>query len=227
MKDQEFNELKLRASICPGVETDWAPPECLHWIALHDCANELRSSVGKTLAALQEVDADKNLSVEGKRLKREKLVTQTLDALKEPASLQKARDAVAAQMKRWQDKITAHVKPAADQAEAVLHSQVREKISHLKEGRLAFLQKHGADPVVASALLEAPPFLCNLSEPELALLRSEVEKKYLTPEIIEAKTQVGKALEETERSLRAAQVMIRKSAGPIIASVSGLPARVA
>ena len=159
MDDKDFNALRLRAAICPGMETKWDKPETSHWISLHRCGHEMRDRVSKGLAELEAVDRDKNLSAEGKRLKKEKLAAHTLDALKEPASLSKAREAVAAQMQRWADKVSANVKPAADQAEAVLHAQIREKVANLKEGRLGFLQKHCADPTVASALLEAPAFL--------------------------------------------------------------------
>ena len=173
----------------------------------------MRDRVSKDLPALEAVDRDKSSSAEGKRLKKEKLAARRSTHSKSPPSLSKAREAVAAQMQRWADKVSANVKPAADQAEAVLHAQIREKVANLKEGRLGFLQKHCADPTVASALLEAPAFLSNLSESELALLRSEVEKKYLSPEITESKAKVNDALLECERSLRAGMNMIRQGAG--------------
>lgn len=213
MDDHEWNATRIRASICPSMETRWEKPETSHWIALHKCGNELRGSVGKTLAAIEAVDRDKGLSSEGKRERKRGIGTKALDELEQPGSVLKAREAVAAQMKRWAEKVAVHVKPAQDHAEAVLHAQIREKVGNLKEGRLTFLQKHASDPTVASALLEAPPFLSNLSEAELAQLRIEVEKKYLSPEIVEAKGKVTNALLETERSLRAGQAMIRNSAG--------------
>ena len=95
-----------------------------------------------------------------------------------------------------------------------MHAQIRAKIADMKENRFGFLQKHAAaDPQIAAALLSAPPFLSGLSESELALLRTEVEKKYLGPEVSEAKGKVADALLEAERSLRAGQAMIRNSAG--------------
>ena len=212
MDDDEYNSLRLRAAICPGMETEWAPPETMHWIALHRCGNELRDRVSKALVAIAAVSRDKSLSVEGKRLAKEKLATQTLNELETGTSLVKAREAVEAQMKKWSDKIAANVKPAADHVEALLHAQIREKVAGLDKDRFAFLQKHGTEPTVASALLEAPAFLSNLSEAELTLLRTEVEKKFLSAEIIEAKAKVGRALLDTERGVRAGQAMIRQSA---------------
>ena len=35
MDDQEYNALRIRASICPGLETEWPPTETSHGIALH------------------------------------------------------------------------------------------------------------------------------------------------------------------------------------------------
>jgi hypothetical protein len=75
---------------------------------------------------------------------------------------------------------------------------------------LGFLKQHATE--IGSALLEAPPFLSNLSDAEVALLRTEIEKQHLSPQIIEAKAKVERALQETERSLRAGQAMIRKAA---------------
>ena len=40
-----------------------------------------------------------------------------------------------------------------------------ERRSPTEGNRLAFLQKHAADPLIAAALLSAPPFLSGLSEP--------------------------------------------------------------
>jgi hypothetical protein len=38
MKDKDFEALQLRASLCPGLETDWDAPETMHWIALRKAA---------------------------------------------------------------------------------------------------------------------------------------------------------------------------------------------
>ena len=214
MDDNEYNAMRIRASICPGLETKWPPAETSHGIALHKCGNEMRAHVSKTLAAIDAVEADKGFSSEGKRDKKRDIGTKALNEMETGTSLVKAREAVMAQMKKWAEKVAVHVKPAADHAEAIMHAQIRAKIADMKENRFAFLQKHAAaDPQIAAALLSAPPFLSGLSESELALLRNEVEKKYLGPEVSEAKGQVADALLEAERSLRAGQAMIRNSAG--------------
>jgi hypothetical protein len=71
--------------------------------------------------------------------------------------------------------------------------------------RMALLQRHGGDPAVASAILLAPSFLSGLSDAELGLVRSKIEAKALSPEIIAAKAGVAKALAEVERAWRLAK----------------------
>ena len=62
MDDNEYNSLELKASIC-GWQSNWDPPEAAtHWIAIHKCANEMRDHVGKTVVAIEAVNADKSLS---------------------------------------------------------------------------------------------------------------------------------------------------------------------
>ena len=211
MDDSEFDALRLRSSICPNLER-W-PTDTTHWAALVRAGGEMRAIVSKGLKEIAAVDANKQLSAEGKRTKKHEIARQALNQLQEPGSLLRARSTVMDQMQRWAAKVSTNIKPAEDHATAVLHAQCREKIASLKEGRIAFLQKHGTDPTVASALLEAPPFLSGLSEGELAMVRDAVEKKFLSPEIVEAKGKVADALLETERSLRAGQAMIRQHAG--------------
>ncbi len=208
MDEKEFDALSIRAAICPGLETSWPKPETTHGLALHRAGNELRDRVSKTQAAIAAVNADKALSPEGKQAAKEKLATQALDELAKAASISKARELAAKQLQRWADKIAAAIRPPEDHTEAVLHAQVREKVAGLKENKLAFLQKNAADPVVAAALLSAPPFLSGLSETELALLRIECEKKFLGPEIVEAKASVEKALADLQRGERAAKAKI-------------------
>ena len=210
MDDNEYRAMRIRASICPNLER-W-PTDTTHWLALVRAGGEMRKLVDKTQAAIEAVDADKSLSPEGKREKKREIGTKALNEMETGTSVVRARESVV-QMRNWADKIAAHVKPPADHVEAVLFAQVRAKVADMKEGRVAFLKQHADDPVVASSLLTAPPFLSGLSEGELAMVRDVVERKFLSPEIVEAKGKVGEALLETERSLRAAQAMIKKSSG--------------
>lgn len=54
------------------------------------------------------------------------------------------------------------------------------------------------DPVIASALLTAPPFLSDLADAELAMVWHKVEQ-HASPEIIEARAATARALKEDEQ----------------------------
>jgi hypothetical protein len=77
---------------------------------------------------------------------------------------------------------------------------------------MGFLQKHAADPVVASAILTAPSFLSGLNEAELALVKHKVEQ-HVAPEIAEAKAATLKAMKEAEQGWRKAIDKIAERAG--------------
>ena len=114
-------------------------------------------------------------------------------------------------MRRWADKIAANVKPPADHVEVRSSRRIRQ--DRRPEGEpIGFLQAAADDPVVAAACSQHRRS-CPFTEPELTLLRNEVEKKYLSAEVIEAKGQVATALVEVERGLRSAQATIRQHAG--------------
>ena len=82
-------------------------------------------------------------------------------------------------MKMWAAKVAENVKRASDVHEAGIHAQIREKLARMKDmkERMAFLEQHGADPTLASAVLSAPAFLSDLTEGELTFVRSKVEQR--------------------------------------------------
>ena len=55
-------------------------------------------------------------------------------------------------MERWSEKVGLVVKPASNIAEATIHAQIRDRLAALKSGRINFLEKNAADPVIASAI---------------------------------------------------------------------------
>ena len=80
-----------------------------------------------------------------------------------------------------------------------------------KEDRLVFLQKHGSDPLVASALLCAPSFLSDLTDAEAAMVRTKVEKSVIPAEVAEARVATEKALRSAERGwARAIEVIAQR-----------------
>ena len=77
---------------------------------------------------------------------------------------------------------------------------------------MGFLEKNATDPVVAAALLTAPPFLSGLSDAELALVKHKVEQ-HVSPEIAEARDATLKAMKEAEAGWQRAIDKIAERAG--------------
>ena len=104
------------------------------------------------------------------------------------------------------------VKPPSNIAEATVHAQIRDRLAAMKDGRMGFLEKNATDPVVAAALLTAPPFLSGLSDAELALVKHKVEQ-HVSPEIAEARDATLKAMKEAEAGWQRAIDKIAERAG--------------
>ena len=215
MKDQAWRELQLRASICPGAETAWDPPEtATHWKAMHDCKDELRGLISQARAAIGSVHNDKTLSAVGQREKRQQIVERAVSVLQQSTALSKAAEAYENQMAKWHRKIADVLKPAKTEAEVGLHAEIRKHVASLKgQERMRFLEKHGSDIAVASALFEAPAFLSGVNDAELALVRHKIEQAHLPPEIAEAKAKTSRAWEELERAARLAPSLVLQFAG--------------
>jgi hypothetical protein len=201
MDDKDFAELQLRATIVPQ-QARWPEPKYTHWQKLHAVPDEARQRVAKAYAAMDAVDKDQNLSVEGKKHARAKVVEQALAELKRSTTLEKARAAVARQQQIWADKfgLDEIIRPADDIGMATIHAQVRERVSSMRpEERLGFLQKNAGDAMVAAAILSAPAFLSGLSDSEMLFVKHSIEKRIIPAEIAEARVAVAKALADAEQ----------------------------
>ena len=64
MKDTEFLELELKATIVPQ-QARW-PNDVLHWQKLHEVVDEARNRVAQAWAAMDDIERDRDLSAEGK-----------------------------------------------------------------------------------------------------------------------------------------------------------------
>jgi hypothetical protein len=225
MEDKEFSSLKLQLAIAPG-QARWRPPDFTHWQKLHEVPTEARARATKALAAMSEVDANSDLTAEGKAKERAKIAEKAIADAKASKALDNARDAVERQQHLWAEKfgLDQVIKPAEDLHTTSLHAQIREHISGMKEGRLPFLQKHAADPLVASSVLTAPAFLSGLSDAEVALVRHQVERALMPEEIAEAKADAEKALAEAEHGWQRHVEIIAERAG---LAVDKKPANVA
>lgn len=81
--------------------------------------------------------------------------------------------------------------------EVAVHDAIRRHVAAINGSKISWIEKHGGDVTVLSALLTAPAFLSGLTEIELATLKSKAES-HLDPKVVEARTQTTKALKEVE-----------------------------
>jgi hypothetical protein len=213
MDDKAFNELKLRASIIP-TQPEWPKPEVIHWMRLHECADKARDLVKLAHAAMDAVDANPDLSPQGKARQSRKVGAEAILALQNANDLERARKAVAHQMQQWQAKIGLALKPPADAPEAILHWEIRDRFVALRDERerMSFLERFAGDAQIASALLTGPAGLTNLSDAERAMLKVKLES-HTPSEIIAARDATAKALQEVEAGWKRAQDVIGQRAG--------------
>ena len=197
MDNEQFDDLRLKILVVPGQST-W-PIGYVHWDRLHGCADLMRDAVGKAWREIDQVERDPDLSTEGQKRKAQKIALQAIADLEADKSLLTTRDACDQIMAKWRGMAGAVLKAPTNIHEATIHAQIRDRVAQMKTGRLGFIEKHGDDPVVASALLLAPSFLSNLSPTEVTAVRAKVETR-VDPKIREAQEQVMRALREVEDS---------------------------
>jgi hypothetical protein len=207
MDEQEFSELAIAAAIAPG-QVDW-PNDTVHWQRLNECVVAARAAIRKVRTQTAKIDADKGLSLAGKAEARIRIASQALAEIETSKAMTRARESVDYVQKKWAAQIGTVIKPAADVAEAAMHSQTRSMLLGMKpEQRMTWLSKHAGDPTIASAILTAPQALSGLNDHEWALVRGKAEHLALSAEQREAKAAVEAALPQAERGWTAAQRML-------------------
>ena len=161
---------------------------------------------------MDEIDRNSDLSAEGKERRGRQAAAQAIAEFEGSKTLARAREAVTYVMDQWNAKVGLVVKPPSNIAEATVHAQIRDRLAAMKDGRMAFLEKNATDPVMAAALLTAPPFLSGLSDAELALVKHKVEQ-HVSPEIAEARDATLRALKEAQVGWQRAIDKIGETAG--------------
>ena len=184
-----FQSLKLKALICPE-QARWPSPDVqlalkgivwtakgLHWEKLHASADEARDRVAKAWAEMDEIDRDRDLSFEGKVRRKRRLAAEGIADFEKSRALAEAKKVSERQLAKWNEQSGLTIKPAANIHEAAVYSKIWDKFDALKgASRMAWLQKHGDDPIVASALLTAPACVSGMSDTEIAFLRKKIEQ---------------------------------------------------
>jgi hypothetical protein len=210
MKDSEYLELQLKTTITPQ-QARWPEPRYVHWQLLHVAADTARSIVAEVLEKIAEIDKDPDLSPAGKARQRAKAAAEAIASLENDKALNHAREAVEKVMMMWSEKTGAIIKKPVDMHQVSLHQEIRHHVASSKN-KLSFIEQHGSDATVLSALLTAPAFLSGLSEVELAAVKAKAES-HLEPKIVEAKVATLKALKEAEAGWRRAVDLITERAG--------------
>jgi hypothetical protein len=210
MNDTEFSELELKATIVPQ-QVKWRD-DLLHWQRLHEVVDEARRRVGDAYKSMAEINRNPDLSSEGKDRQRRKVAARAISDFEASKTLQRAQETVARVMEQWEGKVGLMVKPASNIAEATVQAQIRDRIAAMKGSRMDFLLKSAGDPIVASAVLTAPPFLSGLSDVEVTALKQKVER-YASPEIAEARDATVKAMSEADHGWQRAMDLIGERAG--------------
>src|SRR4026207_560744 len=105
--------------------------------ALHDCVDDARNRVLRTVGSRAAVDDDKTLSPVGKAEKKREIAEAAIADHAKSKSLDKARASVADQVKRWDEKLAL---PPGDPA---INAEIRRHIAQLKpEARMPFVSAH-------------------------------------------------------------------------------------
>jgi hypothetical protein len=145
---------------------------------------------------------------------RKKVAEKALAAFADSTTLARAQDSVASVTEKWEAKVAGGIKRASDAHEAAVYAKVWDRFGALQApARMAWLEKHAADPVIASALLTVPSVLCGLTDPELAMVRKKIEAAVLPREVVEAKVAVRKAMREVETGWERATAKIAARGG--------------
>lgn len=226
MNDVEFTELQLRAEIVPQ-QARWPEPNTeaslvgdrptlrgLHWEKLHACADEARQRVAQVRAAFDAIDNDSDLSKEGRDRKKKTYAADAIADFQRSKALLGAKDTVERQLAEWAKETGLTIKEAANIGEAVMYAEVRAHFAAIKENhdRITFFEKHATDPRVASAVLGAPSFLSALTDADIVLVQTRVER-HVAPEIAKARDDTLKAMADAEQGWQNAIHKIAERAG--------------
>jgi hypothetical protein len=158
MNDKEFTELRLK-TICPSA--DEIPSAEHHQQVFKAAAKELRDLVGDAYAKLDALDTNPDLSVEGKQRHQRKIASDAITKIERSRTSKLAREACESMLREYQKKDDGNIRRPTDANEIAVHAQIRDRLRDLTDARerMRFLERHGSDLVLISAILTAPPYL--------------------------------------------------------------------
>jgi hypothetical protein len=196
--DKAFRELQLK-SICPHAD-QW-PTEYMHQKTLVVAANEARTFLRDAYVKFDAIEANRDLSPEGKRRQRVELGIAIIVKMQASKTLARAHETIAQVTQRWQDRIDVNIKRPTNPHEEAVQAQIRDRLFNMGDGRMSWLEKN-IDDTLISAVVAAPAYVSGLTEAEYQFVKLQLER-HAPPEIIEARAFVQKASAEIERGWRA------------------------
>jgi hypothetical protein len=181
---------------------------------MHAAKNEAIALLRAAEKEVRRLDADPDLTPEAKQRHKAEIGNQFIAKLANSPTYARASESVEHVLERYETLITSKLQKASDPHTVGVHAQVRSQLLAIKDPkeRLAFLTKHGSDPVLISATLSAPPYLSGLDDGEISLLRANLEK-LADPSVLEQRDLTKSSWAALSRGFRAAASRISKRAG--------------
>ena len=224
MNDTEFKSVQLKALICPQ-QARWPRPDVEvtrkgeafvmlggQWPKLHAAMDEARERVSKAWARMDEIDADGDLSNEGRIRKKKTLATEAIADFQNSKTLEAAKAVVSRLKAKWSEETGLPTNPPSNIGDAMMQAEIRSHLAAMKGSKMDFLAKHAIDPRVAAAVLGAPPFLSGLSDTEAVVVKRRIEQ-YVAPEVVKVREATLRALQEAEGGWQRALDKIGERAG--------------
>lgn len=226
MNNTEFEAVQLKVLICPQ-QARWPRPDVEvtrkgetfamrggQWPKLHAVPEEARERVSEAFAEMEAIEADRDLSNEGRARKKKQVAADVIADFQNSKTLEAAKDVVSRLKAKWAEETGLPVRPPSSIGEAMMQAEIRSHLAAMKGSKMDFLSKHAIDPRVAGAILGAPPFLSGLTDTEVGVVKSRIER-YVAPEIVKEREVTLKALNEAEQGWQRAIEKIGERAGLI------------
>ena len=119
-------------------------------------------------------------SSKAEHVKRKNWQRRPLPIFKIQETLEAAKDVVDRLKKKWTEETGLMVNPPSSIGEAMMQAEIRSHLAAMKGSKVDFLATNAIDPRVAGAILGAPPFLSGLTDTEVGVVKSRIERYVAT-----------------------------------------------
>jgi hypothetical protein len=178
----------------------------ISWDKLRECVDALRALVYTVNGHCLEAEQDQDLSPEGIIRRRTQVGQQALSELADFKPLHIAEKAVSNNLSFLEERMVQLPKPTSNMVDFMLEQEIRGHVSEQKSP-IDFVLKSIADQRVLGAVLNVPPYLSGLTEPQWNVVR-ERARAALHPQQSEMQDWLKKAMAEVQEGVAAATRMI-------------------